>query len=1278
MAVPQSAINPSWRSIPNVSLYPGETIRFSLRRYQARQDATITISPIGNPPSWVTIHEDGTIKEVVIVAPTSLSGGQSYRITLDASAFVTPPGTTVHRSTSFTINISTPIQPAFTATDQAAQAGVAWSVDLNSFRTAGEPAISYRFAQGFTPPSWVTLNGSTLTGTPPLADYNSPTNRENFRITGSNVGGDANFNFNLDIARSVGPGIASIPDQYATQGVRYSYHIGNRIAGTPKPTISAVSVPAWLHIGSDGSFSGQPSGYTANQTETVTIRATNVVAHVDYTFTLYVKVGSDTFTELRTGSPISVADNQLRGLAASATRLYYSTDNDHGTVYATDHSGTAQTSENITLNTANAGNTSPIEGIAVDGSNLYVLGGTGTQYVYKYNVDGTYIGVQNVSGPARAIAIIQIGGNKYLAVLRTTGVVQIWSILFPGTQAGPQNALGYNLTEAGVSASQWQSFAYDSLDGKVYAGATNPSRAFLYAFDAEHGGRDSGEAIQLDRNNNDPRGAAYIDDTMYVAQGTARGATGQVYIYNSIARVLPVPDQEGFDGEMWSLDLAPYLANSITVTFKSGTSPPSWLSITNNVLSGTLPAVSRSRQDDVYNLQLTATHVDRSTDFTVQLTVKYVENPTWGNIPAITLDQHVIPNIPSPNPPLVLTTTVHLADYISNYSRAGSLAFTVTDSEGTNTRPRLSDRELDGVTINDVLTLRSPATLPQEETATASFNLVVEASNQIGTARSSLPVDVHHLALPVLQRLPSQSVTRDHIDSFDLSTFATGMPTPTFALGTSNPRLDDDIVQITSNSNGHWTIRPNPQLEIASTVYSINVIATNRVGTTNRNFQLTVLGVPHVDPNIAPEWRTTDLTFNVNTGATLTIDLTTLIVTARPQPTFSIFNDRELRDVGGRASISGNILTITISSDLDEDLTEMIHITARNAAGSSEIPLAIKIKHVFAPTWQPLPAQNLGVGDKVNLDLNSYVRGIPTATIAFNPVPTGPISTAVLTNGVLTWTVPDTITTDTALPIHLRATNSIGHADSTLSISVITDAAPVWSDDPITISAIEGDTEEYDFIADLTAGSPPPVLSLGIDASDIPANFTFQGTVLTITPTSDFVTTEVFTFSVIARNSSGMATKTGINLRIIPTFTDDEHIRFSMSDYEEIRKLVDTTLTVDLLADEIIAADTIVGAAIAWGIEVMPANIGFTRTLEELTAKRRAILLRAAGNLSISVRRTQPVSETQLEISEQELQLLLFAQADIQVAIANRNTNVASAGDTPEGLFIVIQGDDGL
>ena len=1271
MAVPPGSLNPVWQTIPRQDLYPGQTVRINLRNYQSRQDATITILPTGQP-SWVTIHEDGTTKEVVIAAPTSLSGGQSYTIDLNASAFVNPPGTTVNRQTAFTINILTPIAPAFTTSDQTAQAGVPWSLDLNTFRTAGVPGISYAFADGFTPPAWATISGSTIRGTPPIADYSSPTNRESFRITGSNVAGDTNFNFNLNIARSLPAGISSITPKYATQGVAFTLDVASNLAGTPTPTISAVSLPPWLTI--QGSrLTGTPSGYTANQTEMVTIRATNVVSHVEVTFTIYVRVGSDTFTELTTGSPISVPHNNLRGLAASANRLFYSTSDSNGVVYVTDHDGTAQTSENITLSTDNAGNTSPIEGIAVDGNNLYALGGSGSQYVFKYDLDGNYIGVQNVSGPARAIAIVQVSGIKYLAVLRTTGTVQFWSTLFPGVNAGPNNALGYTLSEAGVTGRDWQSFAYDSLDGKVYAGSANSAGAFLFAFDAAHGGRDTAEAIQLDTANTDPRGAAYIDDTMYVAQADSGQSTGRVYIYNSVARILDIPDQEGFDGEAWTFDLTPYLGNSITVSFRSGVPRLPWLNLASNVLSGTLPAVSRSRQDDEYNIQLTGTHVDRSTNFVVNLTVKYVENPTWGNIPAISLDQHVTPNI-TPNPPLVLTATVRLSNYVSNYTRAGTLTFSITDTEGSGTNPTLTSRVRDGVTINDVLTVTSPTTLPQEETAVASFSLRVEASNQIGNTFTSVPVDVNHLALPSLQRLPSQTVHRSEIDTFDISRFGAGMPPLNYALGTSNPRLDDDIVQITSNANGHWTIRPNPNLEIARTVYSVNVIATNRVGTTNRNFQLIVLGVPHVDPDISPVWATTGLSFNVNTGGTLTIDLSSLITSSRPQPTFSIFNDRELRDVGGRASISGNNLTITIPADIDEDLTEMIHITAANRAGSSEIPLAINIKHVSAPVWQALPVQNLTPGSSINLDLNSYVSAIPGATISFNPTPSGDIADAVLDDGILTWTVPATIRTDTSLPLHFRATNSIGHSDSTLSVNVVTDAAPVWTTETITISAVEGDTEEYDFGPDLTAGSPPPTLSLGVDAADIPANMSITGTILTITPTSDFITNEVFTFSVTATNSSDAVTKTGISLTIVPTFTDTEDIVFSKSDYDVIRQLVDTTLETKAVGDEFIASEAIVGAATAWGIEIMPIDIGFTRTLEELKAKRTAIIFRAAGLLAPSVRKTQAISETQLEISETELQAVLFAQADLQSQIANRGLSAARSTSTFLGTtFVVIE-----
>ena len=277
---------------------------------------------------------------------------------------------------------------------------------------------------------------------------------------------------------------------------------------------------------------------------------------------IYIRVGSDTFTELMTGSPFNVPHNNLRALAATSTRIYYATDDSHGTVYVTNLSGVAQSSENITLGSANGGSSSPIEGLAIHQGNLYVLGGTATSYVFKYRLsDRSLVGTQSIGGPSRAVAIPQVGSDFVMMVLRTTGVVQVWSILFPGTLAGPIPALGFTLSEPGITGSQWQSLTYDSLDGKVYAGSANSAGAFLYAF-TPHGVRDQDEAIQLDSANTDPRGAAYIDDTMYVAQADSGASTCHVYVYNSIARVLPIPNQEGFTGEMWRLDLAPYLANS--------------------------------------------------------------------------------------------------------------------------------------------------------------------------------------------------------------------------------------------------------------------------------------------------------------------------------------------------------------------------------------------------------------------------------------------------------------------------------------------------------------------------------------------------------------------------------------------------------------------------------------------------------------------------------------------------------------------------------------------
>ena len=276
---------------------------------------------------------------------------------------------------------------------------------------------------------------------------------------------------------------------------------------------------------------------------------------------------------------------------------------------------------------------------------------------------------------------------------------------------------------------------------------------------------------------------------------------------------------------------------------------------------------------------------------------------------------------------------------------------------------------------------------------------------------------------------------------------------------------------------------------------------------------------------------------------------------------------------------------------------------------------------------------------------------------------------------MLTWIVPDTYTEDTAVPFNFTATNSIGSSNATLSVNVVTDTAPVWSADAITITTTEGDVDDqYDFAPNLT-GSPTPTLSLDVSASDIPANLSFSGTVLHITPTSNFVKSMRFQFGVVASNgiadSKGNISQTkSVTLNIIPIFTDGEEIVFSSNDFEEIRKLVDSKLGISDLPDVVIDTDSVIGAAIAWGLNTMPIQ-EFTRTLDELKAKRRAIIYRAAGILAVSVRQNVDPTFLTPGIAEQQLQNTLFAESDLQRQIANRD--LTDPEDTIlDSIFIIV------
>ena len=317
----------------------------------------------------------------------------------------------------------------------------------------------------------------------------------------------------------------------------------------------------------------------------------------------------------------------------------------------------------------------------------------------------------------------------------------------------------------------------------------------------------------------------------------------------------------------------------------------------------------------------------------------------------------------------------------------------------------------------------------------------------------------------------------------------------------------------------------------------------------------------------------------------------------------------------------------------------------------------INIHNVSAPVWRALPAQRLRPEATLSLNLNNYITGIPTPSIAFNGTPTGNAANATLLDGILTWVIPDTYTADEAQTFNFTATNSEGMTNATLTVNVLVDTAPSWSVTQTTITVTEGDIDDsYDF-APLLSGIPQPTLSLDEGAAHIPARMSFEGTRLLITPTSNFISPTSFTFDVIATNNieptTENANEISVTLRILPTFTDDEDIVFTVDDYEEIRKLVDSKLTIQQLADEIIQADTIIGAAITWGITTMPIDQSNPRSLEQLKSKRRAIIYRAAGILATAVRRSQDPRLTVLEINEQELQESLFMQADLHRQIAN-------------------------
>ena len=261
--------------------------------------------------------------------------------------------------------IGTPTAPTFTSSaPTSVVAGELYSYSI----TANAVPLPMISVSGN--PSWLTLAGNLLSGTPSDSDIGES---GTITITLSNgVGNDATQSFTITVtALPEAPSFTSAPDAVAAVGQAYSYTV--IASGSPSPTITAMNLPAWLTL-SGNVISGTPSLSDAGPdgiltSPQITLRAENSIGATEQHFAVSVLDTSRLVAPVFQSQPVPVAkvlqeySYQITAIGSPAPTLsvsglpaWLSFDESTGII-----SGTPTSAE--------VGVTSVIEVIASNGSN---------------------------------------------------------------------------------------------------------------------------------------------------------------------------------------------------------------------------------------------------------------------------------------------------------------------------------------------------------------------------------------------------------------------------------------------------------------------------------------------------------------------------------------------------------------------------------------------------------------------------------------------------------------------------------------------------------------------------------------------------------------------------------------------------------------------------------------------------------------------------------------------------------------------------------------------
>jgi formylmethanofuran dehydrogenase subunit D len=181
-----------------------------------------------------------------------------------------------NRFDNITVEGDTITKPAFTST--ALTTGIINRPYSYAITATGAPAPTFSVSGN---PSWLTLSGNILSGTPPAVGTFGPVT-----ITATNLGGSSQQVFNLEVGADitpVAPVITSTAPTTGEIGSVFTYKIAS--SGVPKPTISVSGNPGWLTL-SDTTLSGTPP--TFGVFGPITITATNILGSVQQSFSITV------------------------------------------------------------------------------------------------------------------------------------------------------------------------------------------------------------------------------------------------------------------------------------------------------------------------------------------------------------------------------------------------------------------------------------------------------------------------------------------------------------------------------------------------------------------------------------------------------------------------------------------------------------------------------------------------------------------------------------------------------------------------------------------------------------------------------------------------------------------------------------------------------------------------------------------------------------------------------------------------------------------------------